>query len=191
VTDSIEEFLGGYQPPRNSVQITQRADLLARHAELNAAHGVAIRDDMALNRNPEAPAILAELHDLEDEIAASEVTFTFESIGRHKYLRLIASHPPTKKDRSDRLDFNADTFPQALVAASCVSPVMTVEQAVELEERLSDGQFRKLWNAAIGVNIGDDAAPKSALRSLTAAQTETSSNTADLEESPEASFSDE
>lgn len=184
---TVDDFLGGYQSPRVTVRVTQRADLLARHADLKHQHQIALRDDLQLNRDPQAPAVIDELRDVEAELAASEFPFTFEALGRHKYMRVKAAHPARKQDRSDRLDFNADTFPAALIAASAVEPTMTDEQAVELVDRLSDGQFTKLWNAAIAVNVGSDDVPKSVLRSDSAASNGTSSTTASPEESPEAS----
>ena len=191
MTRSIDDFLGGYEPPRVTVRVTQRADLLARHAELKHLHQLAVRDDLQQNRPAEAPGILDELRDVETELAQSEFPFTFEALGRHKYMRVKAAHPARKQDRADRLDFNAETFPAALIAASAVDPVIDDDQATELVERLSDGQFTKLWNAAISVNVGADDVPKSVLRSDTAASNGTSSTTASPEGSLEASSLDE
>jgi len=191
VSGSIDDFLGGYQPPRVTVFVTMRADLLARHAELKHAHQLAVRDDLQQNRDPQAPGILDELRTVETELAESEFPFTFEALGRHQYMKVKAQHPARKQDRSARLDFNEETFPAALIAASAVEPAMEPEQAVELVDRLSDGQFVKLWNAAISVNVGADDVPKSVLRSDTAASNGTSSTTASPEESPDPSSSDE
>jgi len=183
VSGTLDDFLGGYQPPRVTVRISQRADLLARHAELQRAHAAAVRDDRDQNRNPEAPAVFDQITAVEDEIAASEFPFTFQAVGRHQYLRMIVQHKARKQDRDMQLDFNADTFPQALIAASAVEPEISLEQAEKLVQTLSDSQFGRLWQAAIAVNIGDDSAPKSVRRSSTAAPNGTSSTSAAPEES--------
>lgn len=191
MTRTIEEFLGDYRSPRVSVRVTQRADLLAEHVRLQAAHKAAVRGDMSENRLAEAPGIVEQLKAIEAEIAASEFTFTFEALGRQEYLQLLAAHPPRQEDRAERLSFNGETFPPALVAASAVEPTISAEQAEQLFTTLSDAQFSKLWNAALSVNIGDDSAPKSVLRSVTTEQNDGSSTTASPEGSLEAPSSDE
>ena len=187
MTASIEEILGGIKPPRNSATITLRADLLARHSELKRAHADAIRDDFSSNDGPQAPRIMEELRELEAEIADSQIVFTFEALGGHRYKRLRAAHPPTKEQRREGYDFNPGTFPAALLAACSIDPQMDEDQARELEDRLSDGQFTKLWNTAITLNVGDDAAPKSVLPSVLAGSNDGSSSTASPEGSPAAS----
>jgi hypothetical protein len=164
-----------------------RADLLARRADLLRDHERAIRADMSENRPPEAPGLVRQLSDIEDEIGASEFAFTFEALGGQDYRRLLADHPPRREDAQQQLGFNADTFPAALIAASAVDPEISNDDATHLVERLSDSQFSKLWNAALSVNIGDDTAPKSVRRFATGGLSETSSTTASPEESPEAS----
>lgn len=191
MTSSIDDILAGHKPARMSVPINLRADLLARHAELKRAHSAAIRDDMSSNAADQAPKILDQLRTLETELAEAETLFTFEALGGQEYKQLRAAFPPSKDHRRDGFDFNPNTFPTALIAACSVDPVMTLPQAKELEGILSDGQFAKLWNTAISVNIGDDSAPKSVLPSALAGSSDGSSSTASPEESPGASSLDE
>ena len=139
---------------------------------------------IATGGNAEANRIRDRIEQLEDEMAASEVVFTFTAMGRHEFMRLKAKHRPRREDRSDGADFNMDTFPPALIAATCSDPQMTEDEGAELCERLSDGQFTKLWNAAIGVNVGDDSSPKSVRRSATTDSKNESWTTADQGESP-------
>jgi len=190
VTRSIDVFLGGYKPPRRSVYVTQRADLLEEQGRLQKAVAVAIRDDMSSNKGPTAPKLRSELSQIEDEIRESEFEFTFEALGSQEYTKLKAAHPPSAKDRKNRLDFNSDTFPQRLIAACCVEPEISAEQAEQLLSTLTEGQVTKLWNCAIAVNVGADDAPKSVMPSAPADSSETSSSTADPEGSLAASSSD-
>lgn len=189
-TSSIEDFLGGYQSPRRSVTITQRADLLDEHGRLQRALQLAVRDDLSSNKGAQAPRIRKELEQLEDQIRASEREFTFEAMESNAYSELKAKHYPRPSDRKANLDFNADTFPPALIAACAVEPEISPEQAERLCATVSEGQLTKLWNCAIGVNIGADDAPKSVMRSAQADESATSSSTALPEGSPGASSSD-
>lgn len=188
MTSNIEEFLGAAQAPRLSVPINRRADLLARHAQLKEAHARALRDDLGnagITGGKLAPEIQRQIEECEDEMADSVVTFTFEGLGRQEYERLRAAAPPRREDKAQQLDFNADTFPPMLFAACCVEPAMTLEQAQRLCAQVTEGQFTDLWQAAIAVNVGSDAVPKSVRRSATGEPSGTSSTTAALGESPD------
>ncbi len=101
----------------------------------------------------------AELERLQEEaiVSGDVVTFTFRSIGRKAYERLIEEHPPTEAQQKDareeglaaglsaqlsRLSWNADTFPPALIAAASVAPKISNEEAWELYNDSDD------WNSA-------------------------------------------
>lgn len=177
---TLADFLGGYRAPRKSARVTLRADLLATHAQLKADYQVALRGDLAENRLPEAPAIAARIGEIEAEIGDSEFTFTFEALPRGRYIALIGEHPPREEDTAAGLPFNSETFTPALLAACAVEPEMSDDEAVAVIDRLSPGQFDKVWNALMAVNLGDDAAPKSVLRSAVEAESgETPSSSAD------------
>lgn len=183
-TATLDDFLGAYRAPRKSTRVTMRADLLAEHAQLKDDYQAAMRGDMAENRLPVAPAIRDRLAQLEDEIGESEFTFTFEALPRGEYVALVGEHPPRPEDTKGGLPFNADTFSPALIAACAVEPTMSIEDADRMLGKLSPGQFDKVWTAVVAVNLGDDAAPKSVLRSaLEADLGETPSSSADDTES--------
>lgn len=191
MSGSIEEFLGGYRPPRISITVTQRADLLAELTTAANRYERLKHTSEALNGGGDARSLLDEIERLSNEIADSSFDFDFEAISRHEYQRLIDAHPPTEEHRANGLIFNADTFPQALVARCAVRPKITPAQAAQLMDTLSESQFTKLWNAAASVNIGDDAAPKFVRPSRMADEPEPSSDTPLNTPSPEASSSDE
>ena len=181
---TLADFLDGHRAPRKSARVTLRSDLLADHAQAQADYQVALRGDLAENRIPEAPAIRARIAALEDEIGASEFTFTFKALPRGAYIALVKDHPARAEDTAAGLPFNADTFTPALLAACAVEPVLSVADAEKVCDTLSAGQFDKVWTAVVAVNLGDDAAPKSVLRSAPVDPDGTPSTTADLEESP-------
>lgn len=69
------------------------------------------------------------------------VDFTVQALPRSEYRTLLDDHPPVK----DGADWNADTFPPALVAACCVDPVMTLEQAQQMWEEWEAGEVSRLF----------------------------------------------
>jgi len=186
---TVDEFLGGHEPPSVTVYVTMRADLLAVHSQLQHEYDEASKADRLEVRHPIAPQILDKIGEVESEIAATERPFTFRGIGSSDYRKLITrkENRPRSQDREDSLQFNPDNFPPALIAASSQQPDISPAQAQQLYETLSDAQFGKLWQAAIAVNIGADDAPKSVRRSTTADGAETPSSTPANEESPSAS----
>lgn len=111
---------------------------------------------------PQAPAIARQILDLQKRAKESKVEFTFQSIGRRAWSDLVAKHPATKAQidlaqELDRepLDYDIDTFPIAAMAASLVDPKGVNEDKLRrLEERLSEGQWRRLWVACLGANLG-------------------------------------
>lgn len=177
MTRDIDDFLGGYRLPRVTVAIQQRADLLEEHGRLLRDRERAMRSSQSLAGG--VPAELSErIADLEAEMEATTFELTFEALSSHQFLRLKAQHRPRKSDREQRLDFNLEEFPAALFAACAVDPEMSPEQAKTLVDKLTDGQFAKLWNACLVLNIGDDSAPKSVTPFAQEATNGTSSTTA-------------
>lgn len=98
---------------------------------LEEALDVAIAADEQNNRPPEAPALAAQILELQRVAKESEVEFVFRDIGRHAYDQLLQAHPPTSEqrqiaeDNGGQVEWNIETFPPALLAASCVSPAWT------------------------------------------------------------------
>jgi hypothetical protein len=115
------------------------------------------RGDVALQKRREDAQ--GELERLQDRAVeeGDVVSFSFRSIGRKAYDRLVDEHPATDEQQKEarergleaglaptlsRLSWNADTFPPALVAAASVDPKITHEEAYELFHVSED------WNAA-------------------------------------------
>lgn len=90
------------------------------------------------------------------------VTLKFRSIGHHAYDELVRAHPPTAEQIAEvkaagvdvELNFNADTFPPAVVAASLEEPKMSVAEVTELWESpdWNQAELTVLFSAAVGVN---------------------------------------
>lgn len=89
------------------------------------------------------------------------VAVRFRSIGRVAWDDLIRAHPPTdeqtaeaKKEGTDGLNFNPDTFPPAVVAASVDEPKLTAEQVAAMWDSpdWNQAELTVLFTAALEVN---------------------------------------
>lgn len=96
--------------------------------------------------------------------------FEFAGIGREAWEQMVDDHQPTDEQQDEHkqeqidantpallvtsLRWNPDSFPPALIAASCIDPVITLEQAEHLwhDPAWSASDCRLLFNAALEVN---------------------------------------
>lgn len=60
--------------------------------------------------------------------------------------------PIKRQDAPPEPAWNIDTYPRALMAASCVSPEMTEAQVQELDDEWNAEETLELWMAALEVN---------------------------------------
>lgn len=157
---TVGEFLGAYKAPRISTRITTRADLLAKVERIASQIESLPRND---SLNSDRSRLMGELDTAVSMVRASEFDFEFQAMPSGEYDRLIASCPPSPKQAEQGLQWNPDRFPYEVIARCAINPTVTVAEAEELCETLSDSQFRKLWQTAAAVNVGDDAAPKVAM----------------------------
>lgn len=173
---ALDEFLDEFQPRRIAVPICKRGDLIARHERLER--------ELASGGEGLASPKLAELRDLESEIAASSQMFEFVGVTRRAWSDLMAKHPPAKEDARRGLDFDPNTFPQAAIAATCTDPGITPEQSEKLLDVLPQGEWDKLWGAVLTCNVEVALPPKSLLVSaahlLNAESSPTSADTGSL-----------
>lgn len=181
---NIDDLLAQTTAARRTVRICIRGDLAGRIEALRERWAAAVAFDADHNAPSTAPALWDEIAELEREAETSTVTFTVEAVGHTAWRRLVAEHPP---DGLDGWRWDLETFPPAALAASAIDPTMTEEQATVLAEKLSDGQWQKLFGAVLAVNIGDDLVGKFATASDEAPSSEQSSTTAPVEESLTAS----
>lgn len=166
---SIDDFLSAAKDPAFVRVATARilppdkVPLLRRFVELEADLDRAAIDDTKLNREPMMPVIAEQLAELSDEIEASKQEFRFRCVGFTEWQKLTSRHPPTKEQRkvNQMADHNPETFQPAAIAASCMAPEMTVEQALGLRDVLTVEQWAELWLACREANMGGGDSPKS------------------------------
>lgn len=89
------------------------------------------------------------------------VTVRFRSIGRHAWDDLIREHPPTDAQVAEAktagmgdLNFNSETFPPAVVAASLDEPRLSAEEVADLWDSpdWNQAELGMLFAAALEVN---------------------------------------
>ena len=181
----IDAILAIATPPRRTVSVCLRGDLVSKAETLRTAWQEAVERDREHIASSTAPALWDELADIEKEAQAATVDFTFEAVSSALWRKLVAEHPPPPDEPGWMWD--PETFPIAALAASCIEPAMTESQATELAEKLSNAQWQKLFLAAMNVNVGDDLVPLFASDTGAAPPIEESLTTAVPEESLTAS----
>lgn len=166
---TIDDLLAEVTAREKTVKVLLDQRLLADHERLEAELLEARLVDDQENRDPVAPGLAEALIEFEEQIRAKRRAFRFRSIGKKPWADLLSLHPPTKEQLNvnARLDHNPETFPVAAIAASCVEPLMTVEQVGQLELAMNLAGFDKLWSACLDVNVGGGGdAPKSLVAGL-------------------------
>jgi hypothetical protein len=155
-----------------SVRLTLRGDLLDEVELLEEHLRREQEKDEWENREPVAPKIAAQIQELEAEARESETVFKFEGLGQGEFAVLQAAHPATEEVRKklglpedQSLEWNPETFPPALMAASCIEPLElkgNVEEWTEIQQTWSNGQVNRLWGACLSANMMVAETPKSA-----------------------------
>jgi hypothetical protein len=140
------------KPRRKTIEVIASDDVLDQLKDIQEA--LEDEDDSTTRTRLES-----ELKDAQDALEAATIRITFESIGRKRYEDLIAAHPATdaqnkesQKEAQQDAPYNVDTFPAALISASAVSPVMTLEQAQELWDDWNAGELTEVFFSALEVN---------------------------------------
>lgn len=151
-----------------STRVTLRGDLLDEVERLEEDMRREAEKDAWENRDPIAPQIAQRIRVLEDEARESEVEFVFEGLGRGEFATLQAAHPATAELKAElgveELEWNPDTFPPALMAASCVEPAELrgdVAEFTEINQTWSNGQVARIWMACLTANSAVAQSPKS------------------------------
>lgn len=113
-------------------------------------------------------------------VGGEPVPILMRALPRIEYRALIDAHPGEKKED----DWHPDTFPPALIAASCVEPEFTLEQANEIWEQWETEEASRLFLTAFYLNENSGRINFTLLGSARTRGSEQSSTTASPEESP-------
>jgi len=154
---SIEDILAKAKPREKTVMVCIRGDL--------AGEAERLQDELSRVSEDWEPTDLSEVHPgraiaeqlkaVHQQVREAEEPFKLRYIGDKAYSDLMAAHP----SKDDNEAFDSDAFPRALVAASCVEPVMSEEQVTQLFEVINEGEIKKLFDAAWDVHNSSDVIP--------------------------------
>lgn len=168
----IESIIDEAELPEQSVTLCLKGSLVAAYERFDAALQEAARQDtadrlsLAGRDTSAADGLVAQMADLREQMLAHERVFTFRALPPRDFSNLRARVPVKAAGQPD--DEFADLYHAwlcGLVAASCIDPQMTPEQAERLSRRLSDAQWRLLRDGAWEVNAEKQIIPFSAVAS--------------------------
>lgn len=142
-----------------------------------------------------AEALADKLIELQDAIEADKAdnVFRFQKMPYEKFREVIEAHPPTDeiKERNPYLDHDPNQAAPFLVAGSCIDPQMDVEHAQQLRDLLPEGEWAKLYEAAIRANRSGVVIPKDVSSTVARLKFERRSTTPLAAVSPSPSSADE
>lgn len=164
---SAQDVLARAQARTARVRVVLDGDLLDEHAVLEATLATLDPD------SAEATALAERIVALEEQISAAEVEFVFKGMGRGRWRKLAADHPPTDEQKARGADFDVDVFPFLAMAESIVKPALTAEELTRLNDEVWDEQtYQQVWGACLRANVAgaltrpESAAARSVLQSV-------------------------
>lgn len=165
---TFDHLKSSKQPLHIEVKIYLDDESLKRVSEAEDALAAADTQELATRGtegHPEAVTRLEAARRLRDDLRAAldeqTLRMQFRSVGRKKYDQLVTDHPPTEAQVAEAKaageeppPYDAEPFAAALIAASCASPEMSVEQVSQLYDEWNGVEFLELFTAALAVNTG-------------------------------------
>ena len=155
----MDHLRGKKKPIRKTIWVAGDSELADEFSELEASLSraeSALASLPAASTRREAAAsdvleLTAKVTELKAQLRESRIKFTFQSLGRKKYERLLADHPPTddqvkahkESGEAGAIEFNPDTFPYALISHCVIEPVVDDENREEFEAWIRDDES---WN---------------------------------------------
>lgn len=160
----INEILGQIKLPERIYPLCLRADLRGRWEELNLKLRHVETEALSSLAGEDSSGVAEQIRDLEEEMAAATVNLHLRALRSRAWSDLTAKHPPRKDHERDRA-FNTDTFGPAMLAACSVDPTMSEDQAGQLIDSITQGQWDELTTVLWNLNTGGADVPKSRLAS--------------------------
>jgi hypothetical protein len=161
--------------PRTEDVYLYQGDDLARIRDLEAEVDAAAPAGLRRIGDPSVILTAAAARDeFVNDAKQRAVRVTVQAMGRKRWRKLVMEHPPRPGDDGDtRYGFNQDTMADPLVERSVVamtSPDPTYAPNMgnpaerdEFLDSLSDGDFSRIYSAAVRLNAGVEDAPKADL----------------------------
>jgi hypothetical protein len=162
-SEAIADIIGRVKRPEKTVPICLAGDLQAEFEDLERDLAIA-RDQpadgtLAGGANPMATQIAQQIMELRERMREHTRVFRFQGRPRKEYSDIVASCPPSDEDRENGAEVDWETFSVALVSACAVEPKMSVVEAEQLADVLTQAQWDSLVSAAFSVNKRDVDVP--------------------------------
>lgn len=152
----IEQIISQAQRPERTVPLCLRADLQSTWEELEREFLKAdqeITDDVLPGGASARSAKLAkQMEDVRREMDASTVIFKLRAVNRKTWQMIVRANPPREDGTGSDGQVDEEAFVTSMIAACCVDPVMTPEQAARFRDEVTDGQWQELANVAWQLN---------------------------------------
>lgn len=147
--------------PRTATVDIYQGDYLDRIRHLEQRYEAAVRAEGKTTRLasevPESHALFEEHAALVAEAKESSIVVTVGALGRKGWRELVKAHPPREDNDSDEeMGVNEESFKDALVPVSIVSPEFTDEDL----DNLADVDFDRIYYTAFALNRSPAASPK-------------------------------
>lgn len=164
----IESILDQVEAPQTSVTLCLKGNLRAEYERLEAHLEGLATDPVNLAGEGPATEVARQLEDLREQMLAHERTFTLRAVTPSGAWRKLAGKRPVKTPDLDDEQYGESYHGWLceVVAASAANPAMTPAQVTRLADKLSNGQWAKLANAAWSVNDDSRGIPFSAAASV-------------------------
>lgn len=158
----IQDVLKAKKASLEAVWVLMEPGLEDAREELEIeASAARIYDGRHTDAVKRADAVEARIDDLDQQIAESRTKFSFKSIGRVNYGKLLDEFKPREPKEEYETDhdvgFDVDEFPPRLLALGSVDPKMELKDAKEIwsggeDGKWSDAETTKLLLCAIRAN---------------------------------------
>lgn len=173
---NFKQKLKAARLPERSEPVCLRGDLVAdfeaAERELKRA-----QESKADSLEDDSGPIVDRIEALRAEMLEHTEDFRIRALPKPAFRALVAAHPPRRKATDDgsegeldpadvQIGVNRETFFEALLRASVVSPQMDDDDWLALFEVLTDRQFGDLTDAAWFLNRGEIDVPFSRAASL-------------------------
>lgn len=169
---TVDELIAKAKPREVTAPVCMAGDLNAEHEDLTrqleAVSGNPMDADASISDKPARLHLAEQVAALEERMAGSLHTFVFRALSPAKFRELKRAHPPRADVVPAERIFNTETLPTALIAACCIDPEFPSTTKVdELFDRLGQGAFDQVFDAAWSACTGEATVPKSLLASVT------------------------
>ena len=155
----IAEVLKRAKPPERFVDVCLDRGLTARHADLQRQ----LEDPATVADGADKRRKIADdIHKIEGQIRAETVRFHLRGLSAFERDEWLDANPPREGKQEV---WNPVTGEPALIAACCLDPQMTAEQAAELRKTLG-GDWDELVRAAWEASTEKSSVPFSFLASV-------------------------